>query len=93
MVAGEQSLRAWRPDGGWEKWFCGECGSAIFSRDLDDADRMSIRMGGFDSDPGIRPGVRKFVAYAAIWEPLPDDGLPRYQDGVIGTGTAPPTSP
>lgn len=80
LVAGKTSLRAWRPEGGWEKWFCGECGSAVFSRDPRDANRISVRMGAFDSDPGIRPGVRQFVAYAAAWEPVPDDGLPRHQE-------------
>jgi hypothetical protein len=24
--------------------------------------------------------VRQFVAYAAPWEPVPDDGLPRYPE-------------
>lgn len=77
LVAGEEKLRAWRPPGGWEKLFCEECGSALLSRDPEDHDRMSIRMGAFDTDPGIRPSVRQFVAYAASWEPIPDDGLPR----------------
>jgi hypothetical protein len=42
---------------------------------------MSIRMSAFDSDPGVRPGWRTFVAYAAPWEPIPDDGLVRYDEG------------
>jgi hypothetical protein len=25
-------------------------------------------MGTFDDDPGVRPSVRQFVAYAAPWE-------------------------
>jgi hypothetical protein len=35
-------------------------------------------MGTFDGDPGVRPSVRQFVAYAAPWEPIADDGLPRH---------------
>ena len=77
LLAGEESLRAWRPPDGAEKWFCGECGSAIFSRSREDPDRMGIRLGVFDGDPGVRPSARNFVAYAAVWEPIPDDGLPR----------------
>jgi hypothetical protein len=80
IVEGEEHLRAWRPEGGFEKWFCGECGSAVFSRDPENAERVSIRLGGFDSDPGIRPSKRQFVAYAASWEPVPDDGLPRHAE-------------
>jgi hypothetical protein len=57
---------------------CGDCGSALFSRDPHDPERMSIRMGTFDGDPGIRPSARSFVTYAAPWETIPDDGLPRH---------------
>jgi len=77
---GEEHLRAWKPDGGAEKWFCGECGSALFSRSPDDANQVGDRLGAFDEDPGVRPSARQFVAYAAPWEPIPDDGLPRYPE-------------
>jgi len=80
VVSGEDRLRAWKPDDGAEKWFCGDCGSALFSRDPHDRDRVGVRLGAFDGDPGIRPTARVFVAYAAPWEPIPDDGLPRYPE-------------
>jgi hypothetical protein len=41
---------------------------------------MSMRMSAFDSDPGVRPSYRQFVAYAASWEAIPNDGLPRYEE-------------
>jgi hypothetical protein len=37
-------------------------------------------MGAFDGDPGIRPMWRQYVAYAAPWDPIPDDGLPRHDE-------------
>jgi hypothetical protein len=80
IVSGEDRLRAWRPADGAEKWFCGNCGSALFSRDPNDSERTGIRLGTFDSDPGIRPSMRQFVAYAAPWETIPDDRLPRYAE-------------
>jgi hypothetical protein len=43
-----------------------------------------VRLGTFDSDPGVRPAVRQFVAYAAPWEPIPDDGLPRFEERAGG---------
>ena len=76
-------LRAWKPGGGAEKWFCGDCGSALFSRDPEDATRVGVRLGVFDEDPGIRPAAHQFVAYAAPWEPIPDDGLPRYPEARV----------
>jgi hypothetical protein len=81
ILSGEDMLRAWKPGDGWEKWFCGQCGSSLFSRDLHDGERVGIRMGTFDSDPGVRPGTRQYVAYAAPWEPIPEDGLPRFPEG------------
>jgi hypothetical protein len=80
IVQGEDRLRAWKPEDGAEKWFCGDCGSAIFTRDPEDPERVGVRMGAFDTDPGVRPSVRQFVSYAAAWEPIPDDGLPRYPE-------------
>ena len=83
LVHGEDRLRAWKPEGGAEKWFCGDCGSALFSRDAKDASKVGVRLGAFDQDPGVRPAARQFVAYAAAWEPIPDDGLPRYPEGRV----------
>jgi hypothetical protein len=52
----------------------------MWSRHPEDPTVISVRLGAFDDDPGIRPGYRQFVAYAAPWEPLPDDGLPRFPE-------------
>jgi hypothetical protein len=86
IVTGEDRLRVWKPDGGGEKWFCGTCGSSLFGRNPSHADPIGIRMGTFDDDPGIRPSVRQFVTYAAPWEPIPDDGLPRHAESRHGIG-------
>jgi hypothetical protein len=82
LLSGAELIKAWRhPEGGFEKCFCRECGAQLFSRNPDDASQMSIRMSAFDSDPGVRPQFRQFVAYAAYWEPLPEDGLERFPEG------------
>ena len=81
LTAGEDLVKAWRhPDGGFEKCFCGECGAHLFARNPDDPTEMSVRMSAFDGDPGVRPSWRAFVAYSAKWEPIPDDGLERYDE-------------
>jgi hypothetical protein len=80
ILAGADRLAAWKPRGGFEKWFCADCGSALFSRDPHDPERVSVRLGALDGDPQIRPGMRQFVAYAAPWEAIPDDGLPRHPE-------------
>jgi hypothetical protein len=81
FVQGEDVVRAFRPPDGWAKLFCPECGSALFSQSQADESLMTVRMGAFDSDPGIRPQARYHVATAAAWEAIPDDGLPRHDGG------------
>jgi hypothetical protein len=81
VTAGEELVRAYDPGGGgFLKEFCSACGSALWSRDPQDPEVISVRLGTFDGDPGIRPSYRQFVAYAAAWEPLPDDGLPHHPE-------------
>jgi hypothetical protein len=79
IVRGEDRIRSWKPPEGAEKFFCGECGSALFSR-APGADFVGVRLGVLDADPGIRPSARQFTAYAPAWEPIPDDGLPRHPE-------------
>ena len=78
ILEGEDLVRAYRPPDGFEKLFCVECGASLFARNPSDASQVSVRLGAFDGDPGVRPSWRQFVAYAAPWEPIPDDGLPRF---------------
>jgi hypothetical protein len=80
VTGGEHLIRSYDPPDGYSKVFCSACGSALWSRHPTDPDVLSVRLGAFDADPGIRPSYRQFVAYAAPWEPLPDDGLPRYAE-------------
>ncbi len=80
LTSGEELLASFDPPDGWSKVFCSACGGAVWSRNPADPEAISVRMGTFDSDPGVRPSYRQFVAYAAPWEPIPDDGLPRYPE-------------
>jgi hypothetical protein len=80
VTRGEELVRAYEPPDGFAKMFCGACGSALWSRSQDDPEVMSVRLGAFDGDPGIRPSWHQFVAYAAPWQAIPDDGLPRHPE-------------
>jgi hypothetical protein len=80
IVSGEELVKEYRPGEGFLKVFCSSCGGGLWSRHPEDAERISIRMGTFDSDPGVRPSYRQYVAYAAPWEAIPDDGLPRFPE-------------
>jgi len=82
VTQGQEHLKGWAPEGGLEKVFCAECGSALLARDSDTREISIVRMGAIDGDPEVRPQAHQFVAYAAPWQPIPDDGLPRFDERI-----------
>ncbi|MGI8623788.1 MAG: GFA family protein [Solirubrobacteraceae bacterium] len=80
VVAGAEHLARWTPEEGMEKVFCAACGSALYSENPEDRELVAVRLGAIDGDPGVRPQARQFVACAAPWEPIPDDGLPHFDE-------------
>jgi hypothetical protein len=82
ITEGEALVTEWTPPGGGNiKAFCSVCGGHLYSRPPDSWERVSVRLGAIDGDPGIRPQYHQHVATAAVWQPLPDDGLPRFERG------------
>ena len=79
ITHGEELVTEFTPPGGWTKAFCSVCGGHLYSRDPESFDALAVRLGAVDGDPGIRPQYRQYVASAAVWEPIPDDGLPRFE--------------
>ncbi len=79
LLSGAELLKAFQPPTGRPKLFCSKCGSAMFSGDPFADAQVAVRLGTLDGDPVIRPGYRQFVASAASWEPIPQDGLERHQ--------------
>jgi hypothetical protein len=77
VTSGADLIRSWQPEDGMPKAFCADCGGHLFSGSLD-GDFVSVRLGAVDGDPGIRPEFHQWVSSAAPWEPIPDDGLPRF---------------
>ena len=78
VTAGAELLKAFQPPDGSAKVFCSNCGSALWPER--EGEPAGVRLGALDDDPGVRPSYHQYVAYAASWEPLPDDGLERYPE-------------
>jgi hypothetical protein len=78
LLSGREQVRSYEPPTGVPKWFCSNCGSAVFSGEPFADEEVVVRLGTLDRDPAIRPEYRQFVDSAAAWEPIPEDGLPRY---------------
>lgn len=77
LLAGAELIRVFGRGEGAVKAFCRTCGSSLFGGTWPDGPEVSIRMGAFDDDPGIRPEDHAFVASRAPWDEIADD-LPRH---------------
>lgn len=87
ITAGHDAVTVYDPgDGGFLKAFCSKCGGHLYAQNPADPDFVALRMGSLDQDPGIRPGLHQYVKYAAPWEPIPDDGLPRFPERIVWDG-------
>src|SRR5437868_8811185 len=80
LLQGEELIRVYGKGEGAVKAFCRTCGSSMFGGDWPDGPEVSIRMGAFDDDPGIRPQFHTFVSDRASWDTITDD-LPQHAAG------------
>jgi hypothetical protein len=80
VTRGGELIKPYEPPDGFHKLFCSQCGSGLFSKHPEDSDLLYVRLGTFDSDPGVRPSYRQYVTDAVAWEPIPQDGLERFPE-------------
>jgi hypothetical protein len=80
ILEGADALRTYRPPDGWSKSFCVHCGGHILAADPEEGGLVGVRLGTVHGDPGIRPSWRQWVSSTPDWEPIPDDGLPRFPE-------------
>jgi hypothetical protein len=77
VTEGPEHIGTYRPGGdGWNKSFCRECGSQLFTANPADDTLIAVRLGALDDDPGVRPGVHQFVDYAPAGRRCPTTGSP-----------------
>ena len=81
LLSGADLIQVYGKGEGAVKAFCRICGSSLFGGDWPDGEQVSIRMGAFDEDPGIRPQFHTFVKDRAPWEVITDD-LPQYPEAL-----------
>ena len=73
LLQGEDLIRVYGKGEGAVKAFCVNCGSSLFGGGWPEGDEVSIRMGTFDDDPGIRATTHVHVASKASWFTITDD--------------------
>src|SRR3954470_11713046 len=80
VTAGHDDLRTYAPAAGFHKQLCARCGSQLFTVRPDDRDVHAVRLGAPLDPPALPVLGHQFVAYAALWHRLPDDGAPRFEE-------------
>jgi hypothetical protein len=81
LLAGEELIRVFKPDDGRVKAFCSVCGSSLFGAEWPEGEEVAIRLGSPDADPGIRRSSALSSRRGRPGMTIPDDGLPRYDEG------------
>jgi hypothetical protein len=79
IVAGEELLQSFIPEGGSAKTFCRACGANLFGGGWPDSERSSVRVTTIEDPIDARVGAHIYVRSVAPWESLPDDGAERYE--------------
>jgi len=79
LLEGEPLIRVYGEGQGAVKAFCTVCGSSLFGGQWPHGREISIRMGAFDDDPGIRPQFHTYVGSRAPWDEI-TDALPQHEE-------------
>jgi hypothetical protein len=79
-IQGREALCEYEHTPGRFRVFCGRCGSPLYSRSDEHPDRIRIRLGSLDGDPGRRALAHVWVGSKAPWYEIHDE-LPRFEEG------------
>ena len=87
VLAGQEEVRTYRSSPGFERTFCGQCGSTLWVFEDWNPKGLSMPMGGFYENPGQRPGSHIFVGSKAPWHEIHDQ-LEQHPAWPAGLGPA-----
>jgi hypothetical protein len=79
VLEGRELIETYQPEEGSAKSFCRRCGSNLFGGGWPESEDASVRLSAIDTGLDQKPDRHNYVRSVAVWETLPDDGLPRYQ--------------
>jgi hypothetical protein len=79
IVAGEELLQSFTPEGGSAKTFCRTCGANLFGGGWPDSERASVRVPTIEGPIDANVGAHLYARSVASWETLPDDGAERFE--------------
>ncbi len=76
LLAGAESIRAYRSSAPVTRTFCATCGATLQWFTDERPDEIGVALGTLDEDPGVRPSVHIHTASKAPWYEIAD-GLPQ----------------
>ena len=76
FTSGENLLKQWESSPGYQRVFCGRCGSPILKRKIKEPENLRLRVGTLDTDPGVTMSKHTHVRSKAPWVEI-KDGLPQ----------------
>ena len=80
FVSGLDGVREYESSPGKFRAFCARCGSPVYGRKSSEPDRLRVRLGTLEQDPGRRALAHVWVASKAPWFEITDT-LPQFDEG------------
>lgn len=77
LVEGEDNLGCYDSSPGKHRYFCSQCGSAVFVRTDAQPDMTRLRLGGLENPPGVNTRAHIFVKEKVNWYEI-SDNLPQF---------------
>jgi len=79
IISGHSFVKGYESSPGELRHFCSECGSPIYGKAQIRPGIVSVRCGGLDTDPVIRPTAHVYTDSRAPWVNI-CDGLPQFAE-------------
>jgi hypothetical protein len=79
VTSGQTLIKAFESSPGEHRHFCSECGSPIYGKAQTRKGMLSVRCGGLEGDPRVRPMVHIYTASKAPWVEIRDH-LPQFAE-------------
>ncbi len=79
LLSGAEALKSHASSEDALRYFCGSCGTPIYSQRKSAPELLRLRLGSLDDEPEIEVQCHIFTASKASWDVI-TDGLPQYEE-------------
>jgi len=79
ITAGNDALTGYESSPGKQRYFCSRCGAPIYAHAESNPERIGVRIGALDSDPGIRSKLHIWVSHKHPWFEV-NTSLPEFDE-------------